>query len=395
MAALTAAFLPGWDHLTGAGGGHGWYAPGDLWGTAVAASRYLHGHFGTVYSPQTGLVTLPGVLVVLAPAVALLGLLHLPLTPVGASGVVPGGWPLLEAVSLLAAVPVLFAADALAARWGVSRRRRFLLAGAEAVGAWNVVVWWGHPEDALAVALVLFALPLVFEGRWSGAAWLLGAAVVVQPLTVVCLGLLLARLPRRRVGPVVLRLLAPSAVLLAPVLAGSWRSLIHSVSQQPNFPTVDHPTPWSGLGLATPRIGHAVVAAGPLRLVAVIVAIEGGLWLGRRHRFTPEQLLWGVAVCLALRLAFEPVMVAYYAWPALAVALAGASRHADRRVLAGCAALVSFATVFGTGAWTPNAGWWTIQMASTATVLLLARPRPAPAIGRRRRGTALAGPVLR
>ena len=53
---------------------------------------------------------------------------------------------------------MLFAADALAERLGASLPKRFLLAAAEATALWNVTIRWGHPEDAVAVGLLLYAV---------------------------------------------------------------------------------------------------------------------------------------------------------------------------------------------------------------------------------------------
>ena len=50
------------------------------------------------------------------------------------------------------------AADAIAERLGADRAKRAVLALASAVALWSVSVRWGHPEDAVAVGLLLYAI---------------------------------------------------------------------------------------------------------------------------------------------------------------------------------------------------------------------------------------------
>jgi len=371
---LSCGFVPWWSRLTGPNGARGWYVPGDLWGTQLAAWEYLHGHVGAVYSPATALVTLPGILVVLAPAVALAGALHLPVLHAGGHTVVsyPTGWVLVEAASIAAGLPLLFATDGLAERLGVPSRRRFLLAALEAVALWNVVVWWGHPEDALAVALLLFGTGAARDGRWRRAGWLFGLAVATQPVVLLALFVVLAGAPRRVLPGLVPRVAAPSAILVAAPLATNWHGTLRALVEQPNYPLVDHTTPWTSLGVLAPVVGTHTVASGPLRFVAVLAAFGLGLWAGRHHRGLGPVLLV-MAACFALRVLSEPVMVAYYVWPVLALALVAASAVGSRR-LAATGAVAVFATVFGGAAWRGNWSWWAIEVGCVAAALALAVP---------------------
>ncbi|MBU6516045.1 MAG: hypothetical protein KGQ78_09140 [Acidobacteria bacterium] len=68
-----------------------------------------------------------------------------------------------------------------------------------------------------------------------------------------------------------------------------------------------------------------VVAAGPGRIVAIVIACALGFAI---KRLTPTwpQLLWAVALALLLRCIFEPVMVPYYLLPGLALVLLTASQ---------------------------------------------------------------------
>src|SRR5262249_31682883 len=86
---------------------------------------------------------------------------------------------------------------------------------------------------------------------------------------------------------------------------------------------------------------------------------------------TLQQVVWWVAVTLALRSVFEPVMVAYYIWPVLAVALIPAAPRwphlLPTAVVPPTVAFVARAT------WRGEWAWWPPMVAGLAITLLLAR----------------------
>jgi len=76
---------------------HGWYwvVPGDTWATVRAAHWVDWGGFSFIYNAGTGLVTLPGFHVLLAPVVALSSHLHLSETAPGLPGnTISANWAL-------------------------------------------------------------------------------------------------------------------------------------------------------------------------------------------------------------------------------------------------------------------------------------------------------------
>ena len=94
-------------------------------------------------------------------------------------------------------------------------------------------------------------------------------------------------------------------------------------------------------------------------------------------------------MALALRSVFEPVMVAYYPWPALALALIAATDSWCRLITTSVAAAV--VTGLAQGQWRGLWTWWAPVIALLALTLALARaPRPRrpggpdPASGRAR-----------
>ena len=341
-------------------GKHGWMVPHDLWGTLVAARRLAHLDVGGLYTPPTALISLPGAAVILVPVAAVISAAGLSLPIPGPHPPHPGAWLLGGPYLIIVSAVALFAADAIAEDLGVTRPRRALLAAAGAVALWGVSVQWGHPEDAVAMGLLLFAIQALSRARTGRSGWLMGAAVATQPLVLLTLPVLLMVIQPRRWASFLMRAAAPGALLLAAAAAANWPATIHAVIVQPNWPAVDHPTPWTALA---PYLSHGAVASAPARLLAILAACGCALAAGRRWRaartaagWSPDilaQVLWWSAAALAMRAVFESVVVAYYLWPALAVALITASRSWPRLVATSLAAavLTLVSQVSGRGPW--------------------------------------------
>ena len=133
----------------------------------------------------------------------------------------PTAWLLLGPYEILIGCSALFAFEALAAHLEISPQRRVMLCVAEGVVLWPTLVLWGHPEDALALALGVYGLVLALDGKWTGAGWLFGAAVATQPLVILMLPVLLAMAGRQRALALLVRSVLPAAALLATPLIGS------------------------------------------------------------------------------------------------------------------------------------------------------------------------------
>ncbi len=382
-----------------------WVMPSDLWTAYAASSAVAHGHLASIYG--SGYLAFPGFLLALAPIGALSGRFStvyvqvtshghpftgthyfvIPGTPrILYDGVTNGGnlyavhqgvFALLALYVLLLSCTALFAFDALAEELGVVRWRRAVLSLAEAVLLWGVVVVAGHPEDVLAVALASWALLLAFQGRWTGAGWLFGAALAVQPLVIVLFPLLLALGGRDRVLGLVVRGAVPAAAVGLVALVADPHGTIHALVDQPAFPGVagNYRTLWTPLA---PRLSgsgsNEAVGSGPIRLVALALAAGLGWW-SIRWRRRPEMIVWAATLALALRVYTESDMTAYYTWPALALGVVIAGRADTRRfVVALVAALVTLVV----GQWQLDAGlWWGLQLAGV-TVLLAATASPPP-----------------
>src|SRR6201994_1412008 len=244
-----------------------WALPYDLWGTLIATSRLAHGNIGGLYAPPTGLISLPGAAVILLPCAALSSALGLSLAIPGPHNLHPEVWLVAGPYQIALCCVTLFAADALAEQLGVRFWKRGLLAAASAGILWSVSARWGHPEDAVAVGLLLYAVLAQSKGRLPLAGWLAGAAVCVQPLVLLALPVLLALLPWRRIAPFLVRAALPSVLLLAATALAAraianWHDPDRSVTSQPNSPVINHPTAWTSLA---PQMAGHNVAAGPFR----------------------------------------------------------------------------------------------------------------------------------
>jgi hypothetical protein len=362
-----------------------WAVPDDLWATLVAAQRLLHLDLAGLYTAPTALVTFPGAAVILVPVAAIMDAARIPIAA-GRQGVHPVGWLVAGPLETLLSAVALFAADALAQRLGVNLYKRFLLAAVGATVLWNVSIRWGHPEDAVATGLLLYAVLALANGRPSRAAWLAGAAVSVQPLVLLAFPILAAAVEPRRLPGFLARAATIPAVLLAAAAAANWTATIHAVTNQPNAPTIDHPTPWIYVSLLAPHMAGGSVAAGPARALAVLVACGCGALTWRRWQtarlagaWRPDDLaalLWWVAVTLALRTVFEPVMVSYYVWPPLAVALVAASRDWLRLLPTSATAIVL--TWLAQASWRNPWVWWTPVVVVLGLTLAAARPGRSP-----------------
>ena len=316
-----------------------WALPDDLWGTMIAAQRLIHLDLSGLYTPPTQLVSLPGAAIILIPVVAIIDLAGLHLGLPQAHGAHPGLWLLAGPYEIAVSAVALFAADALAERLGATPPEALPARGREprppcgaspSAGAIRKTPW--RP----ACCCTRFwpcrirgpAGPPGSPGRrwrssrsscsrcpsWSSPSGCGGgpASSPGRPLPACCCW----PSPPRPTGPrpstrspaspirpaSITRPRGSTSPRTSPAIrwppdpAGSWLSWRPADARSPP-------------GAAGGRSGWARRARRP-----------GGKW----SQETLAELLWWTAVALALRSVFEPVMVAYYLWPPLAVALIAA-----------------------------------------------------------------------
>lgn len=364
-----------------------WRVPGDIWSTLRAAHFIGWGDLGGIYGAGTGLVSFPGAALLLVPVALIASFFGLSQSfPYYLPH--PTAWLVLGPYMMLVASVALFGADALARRVGMSPARRAVVCVVGAVVLFPVDAVWGHPEDAVAVGLLLYSLCFVVDDRVVGAGWLAGAAVAVQPLVLLGIPVLAAWIGWRRLPGFLVRAGLPSLAVLATPLLAEPRATLHALMDQPNFPRIDHATPWTSLA---PHLGgHGAglaVAAGPGRLVALGAAVVLVPWVAHR-RGQVAAVVWALAVALALRCLTESVMDAFYLWPPLAVALVAAgARSWKRLVVAGVAGVAASAVA------EVHLVWWAWWAAVTAGLLVAVCSGFPRASGTRRSSSAAGMPL--
>jgi len=348
-----------------------WTTPGDMWFAVRSAHWIGWGSFSYIYSnSRSALVTLPGFELLLTPVVMLGSALHLTELAPGLLGPLkPTEWLLVGPLSLACSGLPLFALNALARRLGVVTGGRRLLAAAEAAALWPVIALWGHPEDALALGLVVYVLLMLLEERWAAAGWLLGAALVTQLFVIMLVPVFIGLVGWRRATAVLTRAAVLPGFLLVAVLVPDFHAASWVLLNQPSDPTPNHLTPW--FALAPKLVGHGpLVAGGPGRLLNGAVAVGAGV-LASRWRRDVWRIVWLAALVLAARTVFEPVMVPYYVMPGLAFALVAGRRHTLRWLgVCGAGAGLTVMTFTHHGRWE----YWLAMMGLTALTLALAWP---------------------
>jgi len=215
------------------------------------------------------------------------------------------------------------------------------------------------------------------------------------------LPMLLAPLPWRRMPAFLVRSALPSAVLLGVAALANWHATYAAVTSQPNSPVINHPTVWTSLA---PHMSNTNVAAGPARLATIVLACCCAIAVRRRWLAQAEtseggswppsllaDVLWWVALALALRSFFEPVMVSYYPWPALAVALIPAATLGWTRLVA-ASLLAGGLTAMAQGPSHSVWIWWLPLVIGLAGMLALSRPRTGHAAGPSTQLTPTASP---
>jgi hypothetical protein len=348
-------------------------APSDLWSLATSSSAILHGNFSGIYVPHGALTSPPALEFVLAPVLALgqaIGLaphLHVKGEPLSL-------WFVLGPAALFIGSTALFAIDAVARSWRMSERARLALALIGGIGVADVVFGWGHPEDCVAMALVLWAA-LRFDkaGMHSlpKVAWLLGIAIAFQPLALLGVAPIFARITWSNWLKSSYRLAIPSLLVLAPPLLTSHRYTLFVMVRQPFQPKYISFTPLTHLA---PSLGTGVLGGGPTRMVATAVGALLALVVCRKRHDLATVLLM-VVVAFALRLIFETELNWYYFWPVSAICLLLALRQTWPRFCLSTAAALG-CIVLGAHRVHSIGLWWPVIMASMIVMLISAVPWP-------------------
>lgn len=279
-------------------------------------------------------------------------------------------WLILTPVTTVLASTALFALDAIARSWGFPDSKRLGLALIASLGVVSATVFWGHPEDCVALALALWAALAVERDGASGlprAAWLLGLAVACQPLALLAAAPVAARFGWRSLPGFCGRLAVPSVLVLVPELLTSSSAALHHIVDQPFFPTDESSTPFSHLARS---LGDGMYSGGTLRSLVTVAAVVLG-WMVCRRRYDLPAVLFVMTLAFALRVVFESELLGFYFFPVVAVSLLLTLRR-SWTCFELCAVATVVCTALGNRRQHAIALWWPAIMLTTLAMVLLA-----------------------
>ena len=392
LAAAGAVYSLAWSALAH----HKWQVYSDLWNSADMSLAVGHAHWSAVYAYPSQIESPPGFEYLLAPVMVLGHAIGLGTTIAEGHGFMVFGL-ILAPLAVLLAGSVLFALDAIARSWGFSEVQRAAVSLVAGLGVVSAVVFWGHPEDCIALALVLWAAVAADHSgsaRASRAGWLLGAAVAFQPVALLGVAPVVARFGWRDLGRVAWRTALPSALLLLPEVLTSAAVTLHRVVDQPYFPADESSTPFGHFSRA---LGNGFYSGGTLRLVSTLAAAAVGYIACRRRHDLPWVLLV-MSLAFTLRVLFESELLGFYFFPVVAICLLLTMRR-SWSLFGACAVASVVCLILGNRRAHDIVLWWPAIMATTVLMVGLAaaslrrRPMPDPPRAPRRLERPVAAPA--
>ena len=361
-----------------------WIMGGDVW-TPLHAARYVStGAYPYLYSADQNWLAGPALPIVLAPVSFIEDTFHL----TSRSGFFgynfywggktfyneevhrPSVWPIYGAYGMALCIPMLFALRRFVrAAWERARigdpgplatRSQIAIA---AVGFPSALIYYGHYEDVLAYAFIMFALVLAWRNRWSRAGLMIGIAIAFKQWAVMPLILTFGLVPKERRSTYLVGALGLPAILYGIPLAVDWSHASFALFHGPAGPWNGHAAPW---------ISQLDVSVGATPERAIWLALTVGLAVAVWKRRDPETMLASLVVVFASRLALEPVMYAYYLLGVVLFAIVLETiqhRSVLRAALAGGVAQAFF-WVKAPVATGPRLAWWFLELALVALLAL-------------------------
>jgi hypothetical protein len=204
---------------------------------------------------------------------------------------------------------------------GMMTRRRAISLVVAALGApaYQALIIYFHPQDLLAIALIVAALGSAQRERWLLAGVLIGLGLLAQQFVVLAAIPLLITCPRPRLprfcagavlgfAPIGVSLLVlTSGSALFPIILGSDRV----------DPSVKLPVTSSGGSVLWELHLHGLVAFLTIRGLPIVSSIVVSIWARRRWDLAsrPDLLVALVGLSLSFRLVFEQNIFSYYFTP--------------------------------------------------------------------------------
>jgi hypothetical protein len=331
-------------------GYHGWMAPEDAWPSILAGQYVSNGAIGFVYSSSPFYVVTPLLAVLLAPMTLLADRLNL-LYDYPYKIPHPTVWLVVGPYAMALCFPLYVAARRLARQAGLAAQAAIVQWAALILASIPMAVLYGHFEDALGLAALMFAVVLLLQERYRPAAIALGVAIACKQSALLGLPLLIALAPKEQRMGMAVRSLAIPAVFVALPLIRDWHNASAALFAAKSYP---HPISHTALWIA-----HAgqIVTGTPGRLVAVLFAAAVGWWMRDRREDVP-LILAAFGLVLLSRMIFEPRVLFYYLGPGLMFLLLHerlTTGHWWRTSAAGCLLMAYFHLHLLPIAWWPAA----------------------------------------
>jgi hypothetical protein len=165
-----------------------------------------------------------------------------------------------------------------------------------------------HPEDLLAMGLILGGLACVRRGWWVWAGVLLGLAVTSQPFALLVLAPLMVVAPVNRRVRFTGSAIGAAAIVVVPLIVMTAGRVIKAITG-PGYQAVTEKTVLADTHL------HGPLLFVPSRIVPIILAAALAWWALRRlgpRVLEPVSLVSLIATSLSFRLIFEVNLYGYY-----------------------------------------------------------------------------------
>ena len=341
-----------------------WFNPADIWDTVPAARFVANGAVLFIYESGGDPPYTYGPLwaVILAPALFVGD--HLELV-YGKRYQIPRSTMIIPVVLVgaTAAISILSAAMwRVTSHYAVTVRSKAVIASA--IPAFVATGAWYHGEDVLVAAFVLLAAAA--GGPTVAALWTAAALLTKQTAMAYAPALLAACRAGSRGRFVFVAAGLPTAVM-ALLFAAAPSSLISSVRGRSPCAECFVPSLWTSFVWESDEM----ISAAPSRILWIAASAAAAYFWRQRCSDLQGVVALLAAVGLMRCLLFEPGIYAYYWFPPMAMAVAGASLSGRRLwpLLCGFAALTAWHAAY---AYVPLAMWW---LAIAGTVVLLWGPQ--------------------
>jgi hypothetical protein len=350
-----------------------WMTPGDAWRSLRAAHYVSDGAYPLIYETGTtgrdAFDAGPLLPLLLAPVAWIGSVFHLnesyPLLRPH-----PSMWPLFATYGLASAIPLAYAARALATQLLVRRRRAILQFAVVSLVIAPTAIVYGHYEDVLALACLLLAFRDLFAERPLRGALFVAAAIALKQWSALAVPVFVVACPAPFRPRALIRCVLPPAIFMSSFLLIDYKWASIGLLRPPAFLTTGHSALW--IAARTTYLAGVPERAGAL-VVALVVAR-----LVRNER-DPAFVVSALGCVLLARFLFEPTVHSYYLAPGIATLLVAEWCRGGRIVTK----VTLFAIMLLAFPLHPDRTlWWAAMYALTALVLcepvvqLVRRSRP-------------------